>query len=340
MPDVPAPTASAVQTSAPPNGAAPAAARNNSGQFSPKDGAQSVPAPAVKLATPPPPVEKKPEPYRFKKKIGDRDVDLDEPGLERHLGELEWRRKQQNEVIAMRKEADELVKLAQTDEDAFFKKLGIDVDARAERKFAERQRLAQLSPEQQELEKARAELEEGKKSVESEKKRIVEAQRQAERVRVQAQNRQEYEAALGHSVLPHSRGKLFLMTQIQRGQKDNGGPRLNPEQLGQAYDELMFSAFDEMVRSGTTKPEVLARWPDLPKLATASLEKLDGAALLQALGPGLKRKVLEASVAEHRGQQTIPVQQRGETPPPPARTTGPIDEVELEERKRAFLKSL
>lgn len=338
-----APATNGVQTSAP---AAPPAARNNAGQFSPKDGATGVTPPAQ----PPKPsgaagqqkpveVEKKAEPFRFKRKLDNEEVDLDETALERELKELRWRRKQQNEVTTMRKEAEELVRLAQTDEDAFFKKMGVDVDARAERKIAERLRLSTMTPEQQELERARAELEAEKKGLLSEKQRIAETQKQAQRAQLQQQNRQEYEQALGHSALPHSRAKLFLMTQIQRGQVESGAGKLSPEHLGRAYDEMMFSAFDEMVRSASTKPEAMARWPDLPRLATASLEKLDGAALLQALGPALKRRVLEASVAEHRGQQTIPVQQRHEETPPPTSAKGPIDEVEAERRKREFLST-
>jgi hypothetical protein len=334
-----APTAPA----APAAGGAPPAARNNAGQFSPKDGATGV-TPVAKPAAgaPQPPAEpKKPEPWKVKLKLDNEDVELDEQRYTQEAKELRWRRKQQNEVAAMKREAEELVRLAQTDEDAFFKKLGVDVDARAERKLAERLRLSQMTPEQQDLERARAELDAGKKEVDAEKKRIADAQRQQQRHAAQARNRQEYEQALGHSMLPHSRAKLFMMTQIQRGHVESGAPRMNPEQLGKAFDEMMFSAFDEVVRSATTKPETLGRWPDLPKLAMASLEKLDGPALLQLLGPGIQRKVLEASLAAHRGQQTIPVKPAGGQPPPAKpqqQAGGSIDEVQLEQRKRDFLK--
>lgn len=333
-------SAPAAPTSAP-NGA-PAAARNNSGQFSPKDGATGIQPPAAKPAAPPvakvgepPPVEKKPEPYRFKRKVGEREVDLDEGGIEQHIKELDWRRKQQGELTSTKKELADLKRLAETDEDGFFKALGIDVDARAERKIAERLRMAQLTPQEQELERLKAEIDKRDMSVKEREKQLETQAKEARREQVRQANRQEYEQALGASVLPHSRAKLFLMSQIQRGLLDSGAPKMSPEHLGRAYDDMMLSAFDEVVNAATTKPETLQRWPNLPKLGVAALGKLDGEALLAELGPALTRKVLQASVANHRGQQTIP-SQRTEAPRPPESREGSFDEVELENRKRAF----
>lgn len=330
----------AAQTPAP-NGAPPAA-RNNGGQFSPKDGATGVvqppakPAIATKPAGEPPPVEKKPEPYRFKRKLGDRDVDLDESGLETHLKELEWRRKQQGDTARTKKELDELVALAQNDSEAFFKKIGVDLDAQAERKLQERMRLAQLTPQEQEFEKLKGELDKRDQTLkqrEAEQQKLVQEQR---RLQVVQANRIEYEAALGASVLPHSRAKLFMMTQIQKGMQESGAPKLSPQNLGKAYDEMMLSAFDEVVNTATTKPETLQRWPGLPKLGIALLAKLEGAQLLEQLGPAITRKVLQASLANHRGQQTIPSQRGVPAARPPTPPGGEFDEVELENRKRAL----
>jgi hypothetical protein len=331
----------AAPAAAPANGAqtsAPAAARVNGGQFGPKDGATGITPPTPAAKAPPPAEPKKAEPWKVKLKVDDEEIELDEQRASQELKELRWRRKQQNETQAMKREAEELVRLAQTDEDAFFKKLGIDVDARAERKIQERLRLATMTPEQQELERAKAELDNRDKSVKQREAELAKLDKERKRVEAQTRNRQEYEAALGHSVLPHSRAKLFLMTQIQQGQREGGGPKLSPENLGRAYDEMMFSAFDELVSTASTKAETLARWPQLPKLAVSSLEKLDGAQLLQTIGPALERKILQATVARHRGQQTIPVQ-HANTPPPPVTSTGSFDEVELEQRKRDFLAS-
>lgn len=340
MSDAPAaPAAPAAPTSAPPPNGAP---RNTSGQFSPKDGATGItPPPAAKPgAAPVAPAEpKKPEPWRVKLKLDNEEIELDEERAKRELAELRWRRKQQNEVAAQRKAIEHLIKMAETGGDeAVAKELGIDLDTLAERRMAERQRLAAMSPEQQELERAKAEIAAEAKKLEAEKKRIADETTAAERMKRREASKAEYEAALGHSVLPHSRAKLFLMSQIQRGQTESGAPRFTPEQLGKAYDEMAFSMLDELVRAPGTKPELLARWPDLPKLAVSALDKLDGDALLQALGPALKRKVLEASVAEHRGQQTIPVRRQQQTEAPAAPRQGPIDEVEAEQRKREFLK--
>jgi hypothetical protein len=333
-PAAPAAPAPAAQTSAP-----PPAARTNNGQFSPKDGAQSKPVVEQKPAAAAPPPEKKPEPYRFKRKIDNEDVDLDEGGLEQALKELRYRRSRQQEVDTGKKEIAELLKLAATDDEAFLRKVGLDPDAIAARRLERAQRLAQMTPEQRQLEEDRMALEAERKGVLTEKEKLAKQAREATRARVQQQNREEYEAALGHSALPHSRAKLFLMTQLQRGRQESGAPKFTPDQLGKAYDDMMLSAFSEMVGAATTKPEVLARFADLPKLGIAHLDKLDGAELLAALGPGLKRKVLQASVAEHRGQQTIPVR-NGAPPPAPARqSTGTFDEVELEQRKRDLLKS-
>lgn len=318
----PAPTGNGVQTSAPP------AARNTSGQFSPKDGAAGVETKAPAETKAPeakgPPGETAAEKVlRLKGKLKRRgkelDVDLSPEEAMRAL-QVAWDlEEKRGEITNDRKTVDELLQGLKTKPRETLRAQGVDLDELLANEAAEREKLATMSEDAQRAYRLEQELNALKGERETEKKTLAQQQRQAQRQAEVQRNLTSYKAALKSSALPaESPALLRMMVDTQDLIVSGGRPPLEPQQLAQATERRHLLELDEVANAVAKSPEAAARWrPALQKFAKLGLSGLKGKPLLDALGTELVVSVCQATLESH-GHAPIAAPPTDAPPPAPA----------------------
>ncbi len=302
----------AATTTAPTNGVAlgqpSTAAPPPVGPASPTGGATGA-QPAANAA---PPVAKPPEPYRFKKEItlGGKKVavELDELGLER---EIATGRSAQQQLTRAQKQLEQSAKVNELldagDFEALAKLKGIDFEAILAERHERAEALKTLTPEQQEIVKLREQIARSEQQQQAAEQQRQQQTKQAQRQATQERTRAELFESLKHVGYKldgpennQARGQaLGMAAKLQKAAILAGRPPLTPQQLGAEVTRSFLGDLAQAARAVTQHPEFRGKHGKEVGAVFESLTTgLEGNALLDAMGPALLTRVVQAQLAQ------------------------------------------
>lgn len=266
---------------------------------------------------------KPPESFRYKTKlkVGGKEKEFDfsdQAALDRELAiGLDARAKREVEGRELNELRGWFKKFQGNPEEALAA-LGYNADERALQRAQREAQMAELTPEQRELASARQEIEDLRNHTKKEKEQQAQEAEQQRTLSIRNYTRRQTLELLKHAGFdlkaddkdPHSlrrRGAfLRIGSNIQRAALKNKLPPLSAQQLGVEAHKQWASDVTILGTLMTNQPEYATRNPDVVSGLRGSLfpAELDGAALLERLGPELRKRINQAQLAAlERGQQ-------------------------------------
>lgn len=273
------------------------------------------------------PAEKAPEqPWKVKRKLKIGGKEIEQEYDDRRLQILEHTAAQKAEFERERSEFQTRLKKLTEAPDELFEELGFNVDDYIAQRAAQREQMAKLTPEQQEIANLKAQIAKREaaeaKAAETAK---AEAQRQAD-VQYQMQNAKLYSDAMALAGIergkPGSASFLSHAATVRHMAHINGEPDLTPDQLAAHVDRYESNLLNDAIARKISNEGWRAKNGDAIKALTRAivtpLAKSDPEGLLNALGVDMAKLIVGALHAKTRSSPTPIVQETPrDTPPPP-----------------------